>query len=463
MLIHSAQAGARPESPTPQDNANEKPLTLHDCFESALVHNQDFQIQEEELRAAEGRYFRALSTVLPHLSVKGSEFIQDTSGTGATDGTLGSTFLRKSRPEVAINLSQPIFQGLREYSALTASSSDKERNRLRIERARELLFLEVTQLFLTVKELEADLEILTSQGNVLDKRIKDLRERVRLGRSRSSEILTTESQRALLEAEISKARGQLAIAREMLSFTTGIQPEKKLGDSEEVFPELLPLPNYLPSSSERADVLASDFDLKLSKANLLYERGGYLPELRLEGNYYPYRVGFQKEIDWDVLFTLNFPIFSGLETKGKTREAKAKLKQAEYSQEASHQKAELEIKEAYHELTASRESVQALDLAVKKAEENFKIHQREYNLGLVSNLELLQSLRDLQEVRREANRTRHQSTLNSHQLKIALGETVDSLALAKPEARFNRGEIPLSTPIPPHLKRPIDDDRGEQQ
>ncbi|MBI2981369.1 MAG: TolC family protein [Deltaproteobacteria bacterium] len=166
MLIHSAQAGARPESPTPQDNANEKPLTLHDCFESALTHNQNFQIQEEELRAAEGRYFRALSTVLPHLSVKGSEFVQDTSGTGAADGTLGSTFLRKSRPEVAVNLSQPLFQGLREYSGLAASSSDKERSRLKIERGRDLLFLEVAQLFLITKELEIDFEILNPDNRV---------------------------------------------------------------------------------------------------------------------------------------------------------------------------------------------------------------------------------------------------------------------------------------------------------
>lgn len=399
------------------------PLALHDCFESALTHNQNFQIQEEELRAAEGRYFRALSTVLPHLSVKGSEFVQDTSGVSIGGDGIGSTFVRKSRPEVAINLSQPIFQGLREYSGLAASSSDKEKSRLEIERARELLFLEVAQLFLMVKELESDIEILTTQGQVLEKRVKDLRERVRLGRSRQSEILTTESQKAILDAELSKVRGQLSVARETLSFTTGVSIERKLAPVEDSAQEPSPLSDYLGRSSMRPDLLASEFGLDLSKANLLYERGGYLPELKLEGNYYPYRVGFQKEIDWDLLFTLSFPIFSGFETLGKTREAKARLIQARYSNELSQQKAGLEIREAYHELTASRESIRALDIAVKKAEENFKVHQREYNLGLVNNLDLLQSLRDLQQVKREANRVRHESILNYHRLRVATGET----------------------------------------
>ncbi|MBI2981368.1 MAG: TolC family protein [Deltaproteobacteria bacterium] len=186
--------------------------------------------------------------------------------------------------------------------------------------------------------------------------------------------------------------------------------------------ELSPLSDYLNRSIKRPDVLAGRYELKLSRANLLYERGGYLPELRLEGNYYPYRVGFQKEIDWDLLFTLNIPIFSGLETRGKTKEAKARMLQASYAKEETDERAALEIKEAYHQLVASRESVKALEVAVKKATENYKIQSREYNLGLINNLDLLQSLKELQEVRRESNRARHQSILNSYQLKVAIGE-----------------------------------------
>ncbi|MDO8461984.1 MAG: TolC family protein, partial [Deltaproteobacteria bacterium] len=202
-------------------------MTLEDCYQKSLVHIESVAIQEEEIHAAEGRYWQAIGTALPHISARGTEFIQDTSSAPASGETIGSSFLRQTKPEVALHLKQPIFQGFREFKSISGSSADRQRVKFDTERKGQLLFLEVAEVFLTVRQLENDLEILESQKKVMTDRTKELRGRVRLGKSRRSEILTTESQAANLEAEIARIRGSLAITRETLSFITGIRQDQK--------------------------------------------------------------------------------------------------------------------------------------------------------------------------------------------------------------------------------------------
>ena len=397
-------------------------LTLQDCFNQALTHFESVKIQEEEIRAAEGRYTEALSSVLPHLSAKGSEFIQDTSNLPAADSAVGSTFFRKYRPEIAINLKQPLFQGLREFSSLSASSADKNKSRMNTERARQLLYLNTAQIFFSITQLEEDFTILQSQQEVMNRRIGELANRVKLGKSRQSEILNTEAQQGLLTAEIARVRGQLAAARETLRFLTGIPPEEKLVRPALPSTDPQPMESYLSDLEKRPDLEASNFDLKLARSKLAYEREGFLPQLSLESNYYPYRVGFQSDIQWDVLLTLNVPLFEGGKTLGLIREAKARAKQSELAKSESRRKAEMEIHQAYQTLQASRQETEALQLAANKGERNYEVQSKEYRLGLVTNLDVLQALRDWQEIRRQENRARHQTFLNSCQLQVATGK-----------------------------------------
>lgn len=404
---------ARTQEPPP-------PLSLGEVFEAAVRQSEGLQIQEQEIRAAEGRYWQALGGALPHLTATGTELIQDTSGTEGTGDTFGSTFLRRSTPEVAVTFRQPLFQGFREFRALRGSRADRRKGALEWERGRQLLYLDVATLFLSVKELEREKEILASQEGLLAERVRELKERVRLGRSRRSEILTTESQQAQLKAQLAQTEGRLSVARETLAFLSGLEIPS-LTEPEPALPDLAPLETYLARAEDRPDTLASAEDLTLTQSRLSYERGGYLPQLNLEANYYPYRVGFRDPIDWDLLFTLEVPLFEGGKTRGLVKEAKARLLQAELAQRESQRRARLEIEETYVTLAASREELRSLEQAVEKARENYQTQQREYRLGLVNNLDVLQSRRDWHQVEREKNQAHYRALLNSFRLQIALG------------------------------------------
>ena len=101
---------------------------------------------------------------------------------------------------------------------LKIAGAEKKRNALNLERARQLLVSDVARAYYTILELERELTILQSLRGTLLKRGAELRERIRLGKSRESEALTTESELAMSEADAERIRGQILVARDTLGF-----------------------------------------------------------------------------------------------------------------------------------------------------------------------------------------------------------------------------------------------------
>lgn len=406
--------------------AAQTPLTLDDCYRKALALSETVRIREEEIRAAEARFIRVRGGLLPHLTLEGTEQVQDASGVSSGSDTFGSTFVRRSRPEVAVNLTQPIFQGFREFNALAASRVDRGQADAEKRRAAELLYEDVAGVFLTIKRIEKDRQILESQKEVMRKRLVELEGRIRLGKSRKSEVLTTASQLKLLEAESARVEGDLLETRATQAFLTGIELESPLADPD---PALLsdppPVNELLPQAAGRADVEGSRYRLDLARSQLRYEKGGLFPTIDLDANYYPYRVGFLSEIDWDLLLTLKLPLFQGGERRGLIREARARLKIAELERSEAGRRSELEIRQTHADLVASREEARSLLEAAGKAEQTYAVLSREYRLGLTNNLEVLQALRDWQEMERRANEASFRSIENAVRLKVAIGKVAN--------------------------------------
>lgn len=396
-------------------------LTLRESFERALTRSETLAIDEQDIKIAEAHYLQALGTVLPHIEVRANELLQDTAPVSGGDTGVGQTFTRRSRPEVAVNLRQPLFQGMREFSALKASSAEKIRNTYQRDRARQILFGDVARAYYTVLELEGEQKIQQSLRATLRKRVEDLKNRINLGKSRESELLTTEAGLAQNEANLEGTNGLILSARDYLGFLVGEPVTARLVD-EFAVPKIAGLETYLDQGNRRPDVNATKEQIRLSQGRLDYEKGGRYPTLDLEANYYPYRVGFLSDIDWDLNFALTIPIFKGGATRGLIREAAAGLKQSELSHEENRRKADVEIRQAYHELQSARLREAALRKAEKKYGADYSTQIEEYNLGLVNNLDVLQSLRNWQESRLETNRSHYETKLEYLGLLIATGD-----------------------------------------
>jgi outer membrane protein len=397
-------------------------LTLQHCFELAREQSESLRVQETEIEAAEARAREALGGALPRLNVLFTETLQDTRGVDEGDeGRDGN--IRRDRPEARLRLSQPLFSGFREFRTVSSLAATREGEQWRYQRASRLLFLDVARAFYSVVLLETDLTDVRAVVDLSRTRVKELGERVRLGKSRESELLSAESQLAALQAEEAETLGDLAAAREALSFLTG----KDLGtapleDSVPRVEKAEPLDPLLARSATRTDVRAQRADVESRRDAVRVARGAYFPSAGVAGSYYLKRTGIQEPVDWDVIFSLDMPIYQGGSAAARTKQARAALQQAELELARLERGVSTEVRTAHAALERSVARSASLERAAEKAERSYRLLAREYRLGLANNLELLQGLDAYTRTRRDFHQAVIQGKLDWLQLKVAAEE-----------------------------------------
>ena len=254
-------------------------------------------------------------------------------------------------------------------------------------------------------------------------RIEDLTEREKIGRSRESELVKASSEMKAFESELARVRGLYAISQHVLGFLTGIEikPEE-LKDTDLPDEQVLELLDYVQASENRSDVNAAKQAVKIARQGILEAQSDLWPELTLDSNVYNKRDGSQFNVDWDVLFTINFPLGKGGTTLGNLKEAVSVWKQAKHTHSLTQRQALLDIQESYENWIASSHQLKALDEAFEASKKSFDLQKSEYANNLVSNLDVLDALHELHNTARAANDVHYQRKENYWKLKVSIGE-----------------------------------------
>lgn len=398
-------------------------LTLEDCYKQALIKNEKLQIQRERIIQFEQNYKEALGNIFPKISFQFTERFQDTSGVEGGESSFAKTFVRSDSPEAKFVLQETLFSGFMEYAGLSSLKASIARERFSQENLKRVLFLDIVRAFYTVVLLDKNLENVQKIIALAEERLSELIRRVEIGKSRRSEVLSMESQIATLKAEEEKIRGDREKALELLFFLTGMTSEKvKLIDE-------MPDVNSVPSEEEllsrlstRPDFLAIKKDLESKKYSLKVEKRSLLPTVSLLGDYYLKRVGFQEPIDWDIYITLDVPLFQGGSGLARVKEASSVLREAEFNQSLLIRQEETEIRRMIVGLNSSITQKKFLENAFAKMEESYKLYIKEYRLGLVNNLEVIQAMNNMLESKMKLDSASIENKLALIELRVTAGE-----------------------------------------
>lgn len=397
-------------------------LTLREAYRAALTRSEKLAIAQQNIEEARARFMDSFKYFLPDVRFRTSRREQDVSTDGASTEGISSDARRRTTPEEKFVFTQPLFSGFKEIAALRASGADRSQMRHEYQRAEELLFVDVMEAYFTALETRSDARILREISGLLDQRLSDLGERVKLGRSRESEMKSSIADQKLVRADLIGVQEQAVLAEEILSFYVGEDVSgREL--AEEVLP---PMPGddlmaYEEAALSRLDVLAYKDALELAEQGVLSAQGGFLPTAKLEGNYYTRRVGFQDGNDWDVLLSLEVPIFDGAQALSDLKQASVDKEKARLALEESRRMARREARIAFKNMLLSRQAQETLREANEAARENYDILAEEYRLSLVNNLEVLDALRRYQDINRRYNNARYRAHKEYWRFKAAVG------------------------------------------
>ena len=403
------------------------PLTLADCYRLSLKQSELIAVDYQKIVETEGRLLQALAIGLPNVSFVSTDTQEEPQKGGATStsGTLTSTSLNPSKDSVRyFHLRQTLFSGFKAFAAMKGAKYEKDQKINERVRAEQLLLVDVANSFFLLEERREDIKALEGIRNTLSSRIKELNERERLGRSRQSEVVKAKTDLYSVDAELELARSQEITARQVLEFLTGV-PVGELLCSETCEPaDVKSESYYLAKSLSRSDVIAAMKEWQYYNKRRQVIDSDFLPEVSFEGNWYTQRTTVSKGVDWDVMLKVDVPIFEGTETLGRSKEARAQEREKELLYQRARRSAPQDVRDAYVKYVAAVSVQKAIRKAFSTAKLNYHLQKRDYELSLVSNLDVLDSIKTLHDSERAYIRSLYETKRLYWQLQVACGETL---------------------------------------
>ncbi len=448
-LFHTAALCAEPSSnPAASDSSQErKPpavrkVTLKECLDIALKNNQRLPASKSALAAAEAQHQQALSAFWPQISFRGSYSTLDdnpnfiypainipvpsqsvTIPAGAfapgfprapiSLQTPASSFqvpeqniklMDKSNLITSLNVNYPLFTGGLRLAKVKQAKAGIEAAQEEVRRTDLQVMYDVNRMYYAVvlaqqlqqigRDALARLEVTLELTESLYKKGS--------GRVKKTDYLRNKSTVEGVRTLVASLESNEKLARAALLNTMGLDWDTKI----EVTESLLPYQPYRANLEElisqayrfNPDWAKLKAGLAAAQAKITEARSGYLPKVLLTGslthienNYDKGMVTPQNKDNYCVGLMFELPLFQGLLTLNKTKEARAQFNKLEAEQILLREGIALQVKDIFHRLNRTQEQFKASKEAMEAATENRELNERAYQNELVETKDVLEA------------------------------------------------------------------------
>ncbi|MBI5397063.1 MAG: TolC family protein [Verrucomicrobia bacterium] len=417
------------EAPLPMTESLPSRLTLAQCLNLVLQRNPDVMVAQKKLEEAAGGIVEARAGYLPGLT------------SSANYSRVEDSYMNQNgaipdrRPElwnVAIRLTETVYSGGAVGGKMQIAKLTKASRLLDYESALDRVIMDTRIAFYEILQNKAEVAVHQQAVSFLEGEWMNQRNRLQVGAGDRLQMLRAQvslslERAALLESE-NRLRNSYVRMSELMSvpyagarrarrdhkqlILSEPQPAApgRAGDGEppfEVEGELayakqpLDLNTCLARALElRSEMKVRENDIAAQKQQLVVDGSTFKPKVdafvgydvvnepnaAASRNYYSgYMVGV----------AATWQIFDGWAARGKADATRARIAQAELTQESTRNAIQAEVVRAFHDLQQAEETIQTQQRNVALAEESLKLARTNVELGLTTQLELLQSRLDL--------------------------------------------------------------------
>jgi len=375
----------------------EEILTLEKCINLALANNQDLKIAQKRIIESKGRKQEAFGNFLPRLSASGSytrlnESPRMTVSIGGYEETfqLGPDYLYSTQ----LTLRQPLFAWWKIYHGDKQARLDYRLVNEEYKQVKNSLIFEVKRAFYNVLLARQFVIIAREAVDVTNSHYKTTRALYKEGRVSDYDLSRAKVQLVNNQTRLIKAKNNLKLAREELSFLLNAELEKDWevkGD----FPlekKEVSLEDALGKAfAKRSEIRQLMIQEETGEVSIKLARAENRPNLDFLANYQYTNPFYNQEEwgeSWNVILSLNFPLFSGFSNLGRVKQAKAGLEQVKILRSQVEQRIKLEVKKAIFDMEEARERIEAQKENVKLARANLRIAEERHRQGLMAEIEL---------------------------------------------------------------------------
>jgi outer membrane protein len=389
-------------------------LTLRNSFEAAKQNMESIKRAEALITQSKELKIQTRAALLPRLNAVGSYSKIERPRAAGT-----SPFLLTEQYSAAIRLVQPLFRG-GTVSAYELSKDNILLTKFQKEATEINLYQLIINAYYQLNIAQVDKKNVEELLKFSRERVNEIRERTNIGRSRKGELVEAQAQLLTAESQFQHTLMVLQEAEKNFEFYTGLKAQEIKLQSE--IPKLKKtVSGYLIKIKDRPDLLATKQETKMAERKISIAKGEHAPSVDLTSNYYLKRTGILESSDWDVGVAVVIPLYEGGATESSVREAAQDKRIAELRTNELQRVAERDVAISYQNIIQLQEQLKYLKKALVKAEEAYRLNKKDYQHGLVTNLDVLQSLNLFIETKRSYSNLLSLMHLNYNNLEALVG------------------------------------------
>ena len=402
-------------------------FTLQESIAFAKENSKSIKMAIETVQSAEGKVNEAISSMLPNLSGSGSYtyFIEppvifDQQTIADMEKVLSSIFPPGMNPptstqtsqqgptsieadkhnyDVSATLQQPLFTWGKLMNNYKQAKLNWQAAEQGLESAKQKLELDVTNAFYGVILAREFVKVSEKAVEQVEKHVKTANDLFEAGVSTNFDVLRASVQLANVRSQLIKAQNGSRLAEENFKITLGfpleaeVEVDGQLEYQEQKVADLNELLNL--AKENRPDLKQLELQEEAGEKVVSIAKAGNKPNLVFLSKYdatfstnYEEGVNRDWKKSWNLTFALNIPIFDGLATRAKVKQAKSGLIQIQLGKAQLEDGIQLEVKSAYLALQEAQSLLDAQRETVQQAEESLRIANLQHENGIITSVQL---------------------------------------------------------------------------
>lgn len=406
---------------------------------------RDAQQQDPTLAAARAAWAagqealpQGRAGLLPTVNLSANTTYNDTS-LEVKGGVGASTTNRFNSNGVAVTAAQPLFRAQNYYVYREAKVQVQQADFV-LSSAQIDLIQRVAQAYFDVLLAQDNVALAQAQKAAISENLAQAKRNFEVGTATITDTNDAQARFDLTAAQEISALNDLEIKRRALQAIIGVAPDN-LKPLAATIPLAQPQPVNMDDWVARAEqhnytVLTSQAAFDVADYEVSRNRAAHLPTVDAVAGYNDNSAGgsastFGASVPFEVKaktvgLQLALPLFAGGSVDSKVRQAIANRDQARQNVEFAKRTAAQNARTAYLGVVNGIAQVKALEQAVVSAQTALSSAQLGMEVGVRTNLDVLNSQQQLYSARRDLYQARYNYLLNTLRLRGAVGELTDA-------------------------------------
>jgi outer membrane protein TolC len=321
---------------------------------------------------------------------------------------------------------QPVWNGGKEYlgrtqAKLAQKASVQDRERVRQETVFNVIKAYYGLLLAREYHKVAVQSLETSAANV-----KLAEARYKAGTVLQSDLLRARVQFADVREMATRSENGIKLAMAGLNYAMGARQQTDYDiEGSLTIKEMTSDLNAMMTEAlaQRPDLASLELNRRNAEANIGKARADYIPSLNLMGqaDWNSDTFAGDDARSWAVMAVLQWNLFDGMVTTSRVREASANAGRMKALEDQMKSGVQLQVRQAYYNLNASLDRIEATSSSVQEAEEGLRIVQKRYEVGMTTFVDVLGAESALIRAKTSALQALYDNNVAHAELKLTTG------------------------------------------